>query len=775
MSSNSTKAGKGNSNINLVELYQEYKSKWWWFVVSVVVCCGLAFLYSLRKNPIYQVNASVLISQEDQSSGSSMMKMFSLGDMFGGYSSVDDQLMVMSSHGVLKQTVKDLQLNKNYYVRENILKGKPCYKNVPVEIYYEPSIADTLSTVLGFRVKVDDKENVDIRVKANKDVIAEVEDKKFPVSVDTPYGVFVFNKTKDFEKGESMREYITIMSYDLAAEGVGKTVSISIPNKKANLIQLSVKSPIISKSKDILNTIVANYNRVGVEEKKTKGQKTAEFIDGRLESLSHELNASEQEVEDYKRSNQLTDVRAEATYLMEKRGALEAQLVSAETEFEILNMVRKFVANPENRYSLVPSTAAGGESGAAAEAIKTYNELVLERMKLQNNAKTNNASLRAISEQIDALRGNINTTLDKAVEASLVKLRELRQKSNESMSKLGDIPRQEREYTTIKRQQSIKAQLYVYLLQQREETNLSIANSMPRGVIIDDAYSIFEPVSMSRKRMLMIAFILGLAIPVGLLYMRNRFKNRFETRSELEKYTSVPILGEVCESRRKETLVVNGSSSIAELFRLIRSNLQFILNERDDKVILVTSTVSGEGKTFVSVNLAGTLALLGKKVLLVGMDIRKPQLANYLHLQSEPGLTQYLSSDSYTLKDIIRVAPAMKNMDVIVAGPVPPNPAELLASSKLDNMFDELKEAYDYIIVDSAPVGMVSDTFVLDRVANATVYVCRANYSSLKDIEFLNHAYADKRLKKMSLVVNGTVARNGYGYGYGHVPSEEKE
>lgn len=775
MNSNSSKAGKGNSNINLVELYQEYKSKWWWFVVSVVVCCGLAFLYSMRKNPIYQVNASVLISQEDQSSGSSMMKMFSLGDMFGGYSSVDDQLMVMSSHGVLKQTVKDLQLNKNYYVRENILKGKPCYKNVPVEIYYEPTIADTLSTVLGFRVKVDDKENVEIRVKAGKDVIAEVEGKKFPVSVDTPYGVFVFNKTKDFEKGESMREYISIMSYDLAAEGVGKTVSISIPNKKANLIQLSVKSPIISKSKDILNTIVANYNRVGIEEKKTKGQKTAEFIDGRLESLSHELNASEQEVEDYKRSNQLTDVRAEATYLMEKRGALEAQLVSAETEFEILNMVRKFVANPENRYSLVPSTAAGGETGAAAEAIKTYNELVLERMKLQNNAKTNNASLRAISEQIDALRGNINTTLDKAVEASLVKLRELRQKSNESMSKLGEIPRQEREYTTIKRQQSIKAQLYVYLLQQREETNLSIANSMPRGVIIDEAYSIFEPVSMSRKRMLMIAFILGLAIPVGLLYMKNKFKNRFETRSELEKYTSVPILGEVCESRRKETLVVNGSSSIAELFRLIRSNLQFILNGRDDKVILVTSTVSGEGKSFVSVNLAGTLALLGKRVLLVGMDIRKPQLANYLHLQSEPGLTQYLSSDNYTLKDIIRVAPAMKNMDVIVAGPVPPNPAELLASSKLDNMFDELKDVYDYIIVDSAPVGMVSDTFVLDRVANATVYVCRANYSSLKDVEFLNHVYADRPLKKMSLVVNGTVAHNGYGYGYGHVPSEDEK
>ncbi|MCM1518485.1 MAG: polysaccharide biosynthesis tyrosine autokinase [Pseudoflavonifractor sp.] len=772
MSSNPSQAGKPAGGINLLELYNEYKSKWWWFVVSVVVCCGLAFLYSLRKNPVFQVNANVLISQEDQSGSSSMMKMFSMGDMFGGYSSVDDEMMVMSSHSVLKQTVKDLQLNRSYYVRENLLQGAMKYLDAPVEIFYEPSINDTLSVVLAFRVCVDEDENVDVRVQAKKKTIVNVEDKKFPVSVETPYGLFVFNKTKYLEKGESFREYISLMNYDLAAENIGHAVDITIPNKKANMISLGIKGTLIGQSKAILNTIVENYNKVGIAEKQKKGQKTAEFISGRLESLSKELNATEQEVEDYKKSNNLTDVRAEASYLMGKRGEFERQLVTAETEFEILNMTREFISNPANRYALVP---ASGAIGSAADAINTYNGLVLERMKLENNAKANNAALKALSDQLDAMRGNIVTTIERAVENSLVKLRELRQKSNESLSRLGDIPRQEREYVNIKRQQEVKAQLFVYLLQQREETAISIANSMPRGMIVDEAFAIFEPVSMSRKRMLMMAFVLGLLIPVGLLYLKNKFKDKFESRAEFERYTSVPVLGEVCLTQRKGTLVVNGSSSVAELFRLIRSNLQFILNGRDDKVILVTSTVAGEGKSFVSVNLAGTLALLGKKVLLVGMDIRKPQLANYLNLPTEPGLTQYLSSDSYSLSDIVRVNPVMKNMDVIVAGPVPPNPAELLASHKVDDMFEQLKEKYDYIIVDSAPVGMVSDTFVLDRVSNATVYVCRANYTSIKDIQYLNAIYADKRLRKMAVIVNGTPTRKGYGYGYGKAHDSDED
>lgn len=775
MSSNPTQTGKSVNSINLLQLYNDYKSKWWWFVISVILCCALALLYSLRKNPVYQVSANVLISQEDDSKQSSVMKMFSMGDMFGGMSTVDDELMVMSSHSVIRAALKELQLNKGYFVRENIIKGEQKYNNAPVEIFYEPSINDTLSVVLAFRIKVSDDEKVDVSVKAKRETIAKVKGKTFPVSVQTPYGLFVFNKTKYLIKGESFKETITLCNYDLAAENFGKDLDISIPNKKANLIYLGFKSPVIQLSKDLLNTVVEKYNEVGITEKQKKGQKTAEFIDGRLKTLAQELNVSEKEVEDYKKSNNLTDVSAEASYLMGQRGELESQLVAAETEFQILNMTREFLANPANKYSLVP---VSGNVGAASDAIASYNELVLERLKLENNAKPNNAAMKALSEQIDAMRGNIVVSVDKSVENSLVKLRELRQKSNESMSRLGNIPRQEREYVNLKRQQEVKSELFTYLLQQREETAISIANSMPRGMIVDEAYAIFKPVSMSRFRLLLIAFVLGMAFPIGLLYLRNKFKTKFESREEFEHYSEVPVIGEVCQTKRKGTLMVNGSSSVAEMFRLIRSNLQYVVNGKDDKVILVTSTVPGEGKSFISVNLAGTLALLGKKVLLIGMDIRKPQLANYLGLPTEPGLTQYLASDNFPLSKIIRPNAVMKNMDLIVAGPIPPNPAELLASHKVEDLFREVRAEYDYVIIDSAPVGAVSDTFSLERISDATIYVCRANYTSIRDIDFINDLYADNRLRKMSVVVNGTAIHKGYGYGYGGYgakPSAEEE
>lgn len=271
---------------------------------------------------------------------------------------------------------------------------------------------------------------------------------------------------------------------------------------------------------------------------------------------------------------------------------------------------------------------------------------------------------------------------------------------------------------------------------------------------------------MTRKKMLMCAFVLGLLLPIGYITVKNKLRNKFATKSEVEALTDVPVLGEVCLSHRKESVVVRDSSSIAELFRLIRTNLGFVMGSAN-KVVLVTSTKSGEGKSFVSVNLAASFALLGKKVLLVGMDIRKPQLANYLGISHQPGLTQYLSSEQYKISDIIQKSVEVESLDVVVAGPVPPNPAELLAEGKVDAFFASMREIYDYIIIDSAPVGMVSDTFVLDRVADATVYVCRADYTTLQDIDFVSNLYDEKRLKKLSLIVNGTSVKKGYGYGYG--------
>lgn len=762
----STYSKKGKNGIDLYALWNEYKSYWWLFLLSVIGCCAIAFLYSMVKLPQYSIQANVLVAEEE-TDGTSMSRILS-GSLFGSSSSVDDEQIIMSSHTVMLQTVKDLGLNKSYVLKKGLFDKSMPFKDAPVDVSYAPAINDTLKNSILFKIWVDEKDNVKIEAESKKKKIAEVENQRFPVTLKTIYGDFEFDKTEYFEPGESFKESLYLSSYAAAAESLVLSVDIDIPNKKANFIKLSMKDANISRSIAILNKIVENYNKKGVEDKQLKGYKTSEFIDNRIALLAQELEMSEKDIEVYKKSNNITDVRAEATYLMGRKGKLETELLTAETENEVLRLTRDFVANPSNKYALIPLSGMdiNGQQSAVTSAINKYNDLVLSRMKIENNAKSNNASLKVLNDQIDAMRANIISSLEKAIANSDVALRDLREQTRQSMSKLGEIPTQEREYYNMKRQQTVKEQLFLYLLQQREQTAISIANSMPRGTVIDEAYSLLTPVSMTRKKMLMCAFVLGLLLPIGYITVKNKLRNKFATKSEVEALTDVPVLGEVCLSHRKESVVVRDSSSIAELFRLIRTNLGFVMGSAN-KVVLVTSTKSGEGKSFVSVNLAASFALLGKKVLLVGMDIRKPRLANYLGISHQPGLTQYLSSEQYKISDIIQKSVEVESLDVVVAGPVPPNPAELLAEGKVDAFFASMREIYDYIIIDSAPVGMVSDTFVLDRVADATVYVCRADYTTLQDIDFVSNLYDEKRLKKLSLIVNGTSAKKGYGYGYG--------
>lgn len=749
--------------IDITGLLKTYLSKWYYFIISVGICGALALCYIAIKKAVYQVNANVLISQEE-GGGGSMLTDVTFG-LFGGSGYVEDEVFVVSSHSVLSDVVKDMQINKKHLVKDGLLKSFK-YKDYPVDVYCNPSIPDTLRVTLQFKVKVNEDGNISVVVKKGWRTQGEVEATSFPVNVSTPYGDFVIDKTEYFVPGEDLATNIYFSSYSAFAEDLSEDLSISIASKKSNVIALGLKHTDIDFAKDLLNNIIAKYNTRGVDEANLKSQKTIDFIDSRLSLLVNDLDASESNIEKFKKERGIVDVGSEASYLMGRTNTLENKLINAETEFEILSMTRSFVSNPENNKSLIPYSSG---AGSASSIIASYNSLIMERMKLANNAKTNNKVLQALDEQISALRGNIIETLNKSYETTLYRLNELRAETRESQSKLNVIPTQEREFRNIMRQQSIKENLYIFLLQRREESAMMLANSVPKGIIVDAAYSLNEPVGMSKIMILALSILFGLCIPPIYFYIKKMLRTKFSTKEEVEQKTNIPILGEMCTSSREETLIVKsgGSSSAAELFRLIRSNLQFILGGMNDKVVLLTSTISGEGKSFISINLAASLAMLGKKVVLVGMDIRCPKLAEYLNLKVNKGLTEYLSAQSITLDDIVIKDAMQENMDIIVAGPIPPNPSELLASSKVDHLFTALREKYDYIIVDSAPVGMVSDTFSLARISDATVYVCRANYTNLKDLEFINSLYADNRLKRMSLVVNGTESKKGYGYGYG--------
>lgn len=525
-------------------------------------------------------------------------------------------------------------------------------------------------------------------------------------------------------------------------------------------------TPDIDYARDIINMLVERYNIRSINRRNEEGNRTIAFIDSRLELLSGDLAETEAEAEAFKKSRNIADIAGEAEYQTLKKGKTEQNLIEAETEAEILKMARDFLSSPANAYQLLPASI---DNKPLQEAIDQYNKLILKRINLSKNALPGNRQLARLSEQIDAMRDNIISSVSRAYDSRMVAVNQLKAEYGSAQAKLGNIPSQERGFRDISRRQAVKEKLYLFLLQNREQTAMMLANAAPKGVVIDSAYALNEPLTMKKRYVYLIALIIGLMLPPVVIAVKNLLKNKFTTLDELRAVTSLPLLGEVSLSRSKSPIVVykGADSTVAELFRLIRSHLEFILPSQKSNTLLVTSTSSGEGKSFVSINLAATLALTGKKVMVVGADIRKPRLAAYLSINGNyPGLTSYLSNHDIDVDSLIVKDESKLPFDVILSGPVPPNPAELLLSERLDTLFDELSARYDYIIIDSAPVGMVSDTFTLDRLVQATIFVCRADYTTFDDIRFVNQLVAENRLKNPAVILNGTKSKKGYGYGY---------
>ena len=752
-----------NDVIDFGAVLRDYLKHWYWFVISVALCGLVAVVYIKTHPTKYSVEANVLIST-DETGG--LPSFSGLSDLFGGDASVDDEIFLIESHSVFKEVARDMGLERYHRVKDGMLASHVEYFKYPVEVIAPAGLADPLSTSIVFRVNVDKDGHVAVEAKAKRKTLAEIEGASFPVTVKTVYGTFVVDTTQYFVPGKKLRTDITYSSYDGAAEDMAEEVSASIASRKSNVIALGINTPIPDYGKALLNNIIAKYNERGVADKNIQGEQTLRFLDSRIGLLALDLDTAETVVQDYKEAKGILDVSTEAAYNMGVKSTTARELVGAQMQLEILGLAKSFLSSPGNEYSMIPyiSNMEGVE-----DAITAYNETVLKLMQLQANAKGENAMLRQLRQQIDAMRNNIITTLSKAYDNQNVIVGELQAQLDKAEAKLSGIPAQERQYVALKRQQIMKQQLYIYLLEKREETAIMIANSVAKGIIIDEAFTRQKPVSMSKSMILLVAVFMGMMIPPCLLYARRLFRTKFSSREEFEPLTDLPVIGEVCTDKSGETLVVTPSSttSTAELFRLIRANLQFVLNGKDDKVVLMTSTSSGEGKSFISINLAASLALLGKRVLLVGMDIRNPRLAEYLGLPPSTGLTQYLANGSLSLDEIILKDPLKAKLDIIVAGPVPPNPSELLQIQRLDDMFVQLRGMYDYIIIDSAPVGMVSDTFSLARLADVTVYVVRADYTRVSDVRFVNDMSKNNRLPRISLVVNGTRTKKGYGYGYG--------
>ena len=753
---------------------RKYKRYWWLFVLSLIACISLAFLYLKAAQRIYNVKSVVLVAQDDTGAGAGATLLKSM-KLMGQGSKVDDEMVVFSSQELCTQVVKQLKLNRSYIEDKGWFKPKrDHYNSSPVEILAPEEFFDTLSSPLKFKIDVNKQGLASIKAEKSKKAIVDVKDAQLPITLKTAYGVFAFQPSEDFKPGKNHKITATLYGNQLRGEVLNHRVKIKLVTKKSNGIDLSIAETNTARGKDILNKLMELYNERGQREKDEEAINTAKFIDERLALIYKGLTSSEADIEQYKRNHNIVDPELQIRTSVTKQQMADQAIIKLETKKQLLGMVKDFVNSPANKNSYIPFEV---DSSAASGSIRAYNNLIAKRQELEQSAKGDNLALKQIDQQIETMHANVVQGINSSISGLNVQLNKMRSEYNLSSGDLNKVPSEEREARELYRQQGIQNALYTFLLQKREENALVLAATTPKGKIVDHAYAEHTPISPKRMVALALAMLAGLILPLLLVYLKDLFTTKFSNQEELEEISQVPFIGHIHHNRHNTQLVVKDgkTSSIVELFRYVRNNLQFLLNKEDDKVILVTSSVSGEGKSFISTNIASSFALLGKRVALVGMDIRSPKLATMLDLQEMPGVTSYLSRNDVTIDQIAQPCKEVKGLDVFVGGAIPPNPSELLLGDCVKDFFNDLRANYDVIIVDSAPVAMVSDSFALDKYTNATVYVTRANFTQRKHIKFMNRISANKQLKNMCVVLNDTKpsSDNTYGYGYGKTKDEE--
>lgn len=765
---NTQNNNQGDKIVDFGNIFNKYKRYWWLFALSLVACIGLSILYLKYTLPKYLVISTVLVDQDDDagSAGASLLKSLSIG---GGGASVDDEVVVMGSQEICNKMIKELKINRIYVQRNSPLNREELYKKSPIEIDAPDEVFDTLSIGMTFKISIKEDGKADIKVKKGLfKTLATLENQMLPVNVKTPYGIFMVRATEYYKPGKEVVINANVKGNQLRAEDIMKDLTVKVLNKKSNAIYMDIEIANIERGKDMLNTMTTLYNERGQQEKDEQAINTANFINERLTLIYNDLTNSEADIEAYKRTHNVADVAVQTKTSIGRQEMADNRIVQLEAQYRIVNLINDFINDPRNKHSYIPFEA---DSTAASGSIRAYNELVMKRAELAKSAKEGNDVLKEIDHQINTMRESVRQGVNNTLSALKIQIDKANQVSNESQGEMSQVPTQEREMRELYREQGIQNALYTFLLQKREENALVLAATTPKGKIVDHAYAQSKPVAPNKPVILLLGLLAGLLLPVLFLYLKNLFTTKFSTQDELQEISKSPVLGEICHNRHHDSLVVkpDKTSSIVELFRLLRNNVQFLMTKKDDKVVLVTSSISGEGKSFVSTNLASSFALLGKKTALVGMDIRSPQLAKMLNIKDAPGVTSFLSTPDMALTDIVQQVEDIENLNVIVAGPIPPNPSELLLGERTPQLIEQLRKEFDIIIIDSAPIAMVSDTFSLANYGDATLFVTRAKYTKRNFIKYFNDVVARKQFHNAALVLNDSNPRlsAGYGYGYG--------
>ncbi|MEG1685974.1 MAG: polysaccharide biosynthesis tyrosine autokinase, partial [Bacteroides sp.] len=647
---------------------------------------------------------------------------------------------------------------------------KELYTKTPLTLDVDEKIADTLKYPLTIKAQMMNNGQVKIEGKYGKGKFEETI-AKLPGMLNTPIGTFMLSANALVKPEYDKEIIITVNRTMNVVQKYLALLNVEPTSKTTSVINLLLSETNVDRGVDFLNKLIEMYNLDTNEDKNKVAKNTAKFIDERLEKINIELGMTERDLESYKKKEGITNLTADAKIFMQENSEYQKKRVEVETQLRLVKSLQEYMLNKANGLDkLVPANIGLADKSLLTLSEK-YNELILERGRILRTTSDENPVIINLTSSIKALHANILTSLSGVYQSLNISKKDLDYQANLYNTRIENVPTQEREYTERARQQQIKAELFLMLLQKREENSLALAVTANSAKIIDEALATDNPVSPKKPLFYLIALLLGCAIPVIALYLIEYFSLKIKNRVELEKLTNITILGEVNQSSTGETLVVkeNHNNHSTEAFRGIRTNLKFLVGSEGHKVLMVTSSVPGEGKTFISMNLAISISLVGKKVALVGMDVRKPMLANYFAVDGKKGATNYISGMETDLNSLIQPSGINDNFKIVTSGIIPPNPAELLMSERLDSMIEQLKKQFDYIILDCAPVSLVTDSLILSRVADATIYVSRANYTYKKTISWINELVREKKLPSLSILLNGVEKeKSGYGYGYGY-------
>lgn len=758
--------------IDFQRLWQKCLKHWRWFAVSVLTCLIFAFVYLRYTTPVYNVTAGVLIQQKDSKGGlGAALSGGALGMLsgLGGVSlssNFDNEVEIMQSRSLLKKVVTDLGLYISTAQQRITGYNIPLYKTSPIQIYLSPEEA----TALESDVKVKTTYTPEGKLTAHIKYVQEEEEQeiektfdKLPAVFPTPVGVLSFAKSDslltEIRKEESGD--IRLITYINSPIEVAKNYKENLVidgGKKTTIAQVSLQDNDKQRATDFINYLVICYNQDVLDEKSKVVLKTSDFIRERMEIVNQELSSTESEIADFKQKSGLTNISADAELLLQESAKYEQLRIENQTQIRLVEFLRDYIQNPANTNEVIPANV-GLQEGKLTAAIDAYNSLLAERRRLLRTSSESNPAVINLNDGIQTLQKSIQTTVASTLKGLQITQNDLERQMRQFTDRINSAPQQEREYINLARQQEIKSRLYLVLLQQREENILSLGLTTDSGRIVEEALADKKPIAPKKKIIALAAFFLGLCIPAGIIFVLDQFSNRIGRRSDTEKRTSVPFLTDLPHVQQIQTnhLVVreNQNGPMEEAFRALRTQLLYQLGITD-KVILFTSAQGGEGTTFVASHTAASLAFLGKKVVVVDMNLRRPGLSSYFSLSTDTkGMTDYLNAPKQVrLLDLVQPSAVHANLDVLPGGALATNSTELVGQEAFADAISQLKEKYDYVILDTAPLPLVTDTVLIGRTADICVFVCRAGVTPKSACDYLNTLSREQKFPKLAVLLN---------------------